>query len=81
MKGSLRKQIIVAVLVSQLLLAIGLTVAIVLYSRAQLLSDFNIMLEGRVDTVLADAVSTSDCQEIRTLPWASASWIEFNSSA
>jgi signal transduction histidine kinase len=53
MNGSLRKQIIVAVLVSQLLLAIGLTLAIVLYSRAQLLSDFNIMLAGRVDTVLA----------------------------
>ena len=53
MKGSLRKQIIVAVLVSQLLLAIGLTLAIVLYSRAQLLSDFNIMLAGRADSVLA----------------------------
>jgi signal transduction histidine kinase len=53
MNGSLRKQIIVAVLVSQLLLAIGLTLAIVLYSRAQLLSDFNIMLAGRADSVLA----------------------------
>jgi signal transduction histidine kinase len=53
MKGSLRKQIIVAVLVSQLLLAIGLTLAIVLYSRAQLLLDFNIMLAGRADSVLA----------------------------
>jgi hypothetical protein len=53
MNGSLRKQIIVAVLVSQLLLAIGLTLAIVLYSRAQLLSAFNIMLEGRADSVLA----------------------------
>jgi signal transduction histidine kinase len=53
MKGSLRKQIIVAVLISQLLLAIGLTLAIVLYSRAQLLSDFKIMLAGRADSVLA----------------------------
>jgi signal transduction histidine kinase len=53
MKGSLRKQIIVAVLVSQLLLAIGLTLAIVLYSRVQLLSAFNIMLAGRADSVLA----------------------------
>ena len=53
MKGSLRKQIIVAVLVSQLLLAIGLTLAIVLYGRSQLLSDFNIMLAGRADSVLA----------------------------
>jgi signal transduction histidine kinase len=53
MKGSLRKQIIVAVLVSQLLLAIGLTLAIVLYSRTQLLSDFKIMLAGRADSVLA----------------------------
>ena len=53
MKGSLRKQIIVAVLVSQLLLAIGLTLAIVLYSRSQLLSDFKIMLAGRADSVLA----------------------------
>src|SRR6202158_3600424 len=53
MKSSLRKQIIVAVLVSQLLLAIGLTLAIVLYSRAQLLSDFKIMLAGRADSVLA----------------------------
>jgi signal transduction histidine kinase len=53
MKDSLRKQIIATVLISQLLLAIGLTVAIVLYSRAQLLSAFNIMLEGRADSVLA----------------------------
>jgi signal transduction histidine kinase len=53
MKGSLRKQIIVAVLISQLLLAIGMTVAIVLYSRAELLSDFKIMLAGRADSVLA----------------------------
>jgi signal transduction histidine kinase len=53
MKSSLRKQIIVAVLVSQLLLAIGLTLAIVLYSRAQLLWDFKIMLAGRADSVLA----------------------------
>jgi signal transduction histidine kinase len=53
MKASIRKQIIAAVLVSQLLLAIGLTLAIVLYSRAQLLSAFNIMLEGRADSVLA----------------------------
>ena len=53
MKNSLRKQIIVAVLVSQLLLAIGLTLAIVLYSRAQLLWDFKIMLAGRADSVLA----------------------------
>ncbi len=53
MKSSLRKQIIVAVLVSQLLLAMGLTLAIVLYSRAQLQSDFKIMLAGRADSVLA----------------------------
>jgi signal transduction histidine kinase len=53
MKDSLRKQIITVVLISQLLLAIGLTVAIVLYSRVQLLSSFNIMLEGRADSVLA----------------------------
>jgi len=36
-----------------LLLAIGLTLAIVLYSRAQLLSDFSIMLAGRADSKLA----------------------------
>lgn len=53
MKDSLRKQIITTVLVSQFLLAIGLTVAIVLYSRAQLLSAFNIMLEGRANSALA----------------------------
>jgi len=53
MKDSLRTQIITAVLISQLLLAIGLTVAIVLYSRVQLLSAFNIMLEGRANSVLA----------------------------
>lgn len=53
MKDSIRKQIIAAVLVSQLLLALGLTLAIVLYSRAQLLSAFNIMLEGRANSVLA----------------------------
>src|SRR5882762_9466685 len=53
MKNSIKNQIIVAVLVSQLLLAIGLTVAVVLYSRAQLLAGFDIMLEGRVDSILA----------------------------
>jgi signal transduction histidine kinase len=63
MNGSLRKQIIVAVLVSQLLLAIGLTLAIVLYSRAQLLSAFNIMLEGRVDSVLAVVHDVEDARK------------------
>jgi hypothetical protein len=53
MKDSLRKQIIAAVLVSQVLLAMGLTLAIVLYSRVQLLAGFDIMLEGRADSVLA----------------------------
>src|ERR1700730_11133863 len=53
MTDSIRKQIITAVLISQLVLAIGLTLAIVLYSRVQLLSAFNIMLEGRADSVLA----------------------------
>jgi signal transduction histidine kinase len=53
MTDSIRKQIIAAVLASQLVLAIGLTLAIVLYSRVQLLSAFNIMLEGRADSVLA----------------------------
>lgn len=53
MKGSVRRQIIAALLISQLLLATTLTVAIVLYSRVQLLSAFDIMLEGRVDSVLA----------------------------
>jgi signal transduction histidine kinase len=53
MKDSIRKQIIAIVLVSQLLLALGLTLAIVLYSRSQLLSAFNIMLEGRANSVLA----------------------------
>ena len=65
MKGSLRKQIIVAVLISQLLLAIGLTLAIGLYSRAQLLSAFNIMLEGRVDSVMAAIHDAED--ETKTL--------------
>ena len=65
MKDSLRKQIITAVLISQLLLAIGLTVAIVLYSRAQLLSAFNIMLEGRTDSVLAVIHDAED--ETKTL--------------
>jgi signal transduction histidine kinase len=65
MKDSLRKQIITAVLISQLLLAIGLTVAIVLYSRAQLLSAFNIMLEGRTDSVLAVIHDVED--ETKTL--------------
>jgi signal transduction histidine kinase len=53
MTDSIRKQIIAAVLISQLVLAIGLTLAIVLYSRVQLLSAFNIILEGRADSVLA----------------------------
>jgi signal transduction histidine kinase len=65
MKDSLRKQIITAVLVSQLLLAIGLTVVIVLYTRAQLLSAFDIMLEGRADSVLAVIHDAED--ETRTL--------------
>ena len=53
MKNSIKNQIIVAVLVSQVLLAIGLTLAVVLYSRAQLLAGFDIMLQGRADSVLA----------------------------
>jgi signal transduction histidine kinase len=53
MTDSIRKQIIIAVFVSQLVLAIGLTSTIVLYSRAQLLSAFNIMMEGRANSVLA----------------------------
>src|SRR6266478_3803808 len=53
MKNSIKNQIIVAVLVSQLLLAIGLTLAVVLYSRTQLLAGFDIMLEGRADSILA----------------------------
>jgi signal transduction histidine kinase len=65
MKDSLRKQIITAVLISQLLLAIGLTVAIVLYSRFQLLSAFNIMLQGRADSVLAVIHDAED--ETKTL--------------
>jgi signal transduction histidine kinase len=65
MKDSLRKQIITAVLISQLLLATGLTVAIVLYSRVQLLSAFNIMLEGRADSVLAVIHDAED--EAKTL--------------
>jgi signal transduction histidine kinase len=48
-----------------LLLAIGLTVAISLYSRAQLLSAFNIMLEGRADSVLAVIHDAED--ETKTL--------------
>jgi len=43
MKNSIRNQIIVAVLVSQVALAIGLHIAVVLYSRAQLLAGFDIM--------------------------------------
>jgi signal transduction histidine kinase len=65
MKDSLRKQIIATVLISQLLLAIGLTAAIVLYSRAQLLSAFNIMLAGRADSVLAVIHDAED--ETKTL--------------
>ena len=60
MMDSIRKQIIAAALVSQLVLAIGLTLAIVLYSRAQLLSAFNIMLEGRADSVLATIHDSED---------------------
>jgi signal transduction histidine kinase len=65
MKDSLRKQIITAVLISQLLLATGLTLAIVLYSRVQLLSTFNIMLQGRADSVLAVIHDAED--ETKTL--------------
>ncbi len=60
MMDSIRKQIIAAVVISQLVLAIGLTSAIVLYSRTQLLSAFNIMLEGRADSVLAAIHDSED---------------------
>jgi signal transduction histidine kinase len=63
MKDSLRKQIITAVLVSQLLLALGLTLAIVLYSRAQLLAGFDVMLEGRADSVLAVIHDSEDASQ------------------
>jgi signal transduction histidine kinase len=63
MKDSLSKQIIIAVLVSQLLLAIGLTLAIVLYSRIQLLAGFDIMLEGRADSVLAVIHDSEDASQ------------------
>jgi len=63
MKDSLRKQIITAVLVSQLLLAMGLTLAIVLYSRVQLLAGFDIMLEGRTDSVLAAINDSEDASQ------------------
>jgi signal transduction histidine kinase len=63
MKDSLSKQIITAVLVSQLLLAMGLTLAIVLYSRVQLLAGFDIMLEGRADSVLAAIHDSEDASQ------------------
>jgi len=63
MKTSIKNQIIVAVLVSQLLLAIGLTVAVVLYSRAQLLAGFNVMLEGRADSILAVIHDSEDASQ------------------
>ena len=53
MKNSIKKQIILAVVVSQLLLTTLLTLAIVFYSRAQLLAGFDVMLEGRADSVFA----------------------------
>ena len=60
MKDSIKKQIIAAVFVSQLLLAIGLTLAIVLYSHVQLLAGFDVMLEGRADSVLAAIHDSED---------------------
>ena len=59
-KNSIKRQLIIAVVVSQLLLAIGLTAAIVLYSRSQLLAAFDIMLEGRADEILAVIHDTED---------------------
>ena len=53
MKNSIKKQIILAVVVSQMLLATLLTLAIVLYSRTQLLAGFDVMLQGRADSVFA----------------------------
>lgn len=53
MKNSIKRQIILAVVISQLLLATLLTVVIVLYSRSQLLTGFDVMLEGRADSVFA----------------------------
>ena len=59
-KNSIKRQLIIAVVVSQLLLAIGLTAAIVLYSRSQLVAAFDIMLEGRADEILAVIHDTED---------------------
>ncbi len=67
MKNSIKNQIIVAVLVSQVLLAIGLTLAVVLYSRARLLTGFDIMLEGRAESVLAVIRDSEDGTQTLTL--------------
>ena len=53
MKNSIKKQITLAVVVSQMFLATLLTLAIVLYSRAQLLAGFDVMLEGRANSAFA----------------------------
>ena len=61
MKNSIKKQIILAVVVSQMLLATLLTLAIVLYSRTQLLAGFDVMLQGRADSVFSEV---DDANEI-----------------
>ena len=63
MKDSIKRQIIATVLVSQFLLAMGLTLAIVLYSRAQLRAAFDIMLQGRADSVLAVIHDSEDARQ------------------
>ena len=63
MKNSITNQIIVTVLVSQSLLAIGLTVAVVLYSRTQLLAGFDVMLAGRADSIIAVIHDSEDATQ------------------
>ena len=63
MKNSIRTQIIVAVVTSQMLLAILLTVGIVLYSRSKLLADFDVMLEGRADSVFSEIDDSKELAE------------------
>lgn len=68
MNYSIKRRILVAVLLSQFLLGLTLTLSTVTYSRRQWLTAFNVMLEGRADSVLA-ALHESEDDTAVVLDW------------
>jgi len=60
MTYSIKRQIVVAVLLSQLILALSLALATIIYTRRQWQTAFDVMLEGRADSVLAALHDSED---------------------